>query len=726
MTDLSELTDRVLAEEEARRRASVSDEVVLPDDLLPGVGDEAMRLSHALRTGGAATLVVLGLVSVVSTMERSAFAVLGPDIQDTLHVSDAVLAAITGASGALFVLGAVPFGVLADRLPRTRIAGIATVVWSGFLALCGAATGGFQLFLLRIGLGLGQANELPINNAVLADRYPLAARGRVYAAYGVAGSLGGFAGPLTAGALAAAIGGPEAWRWVFVILAVPPALLGLLTLTIPDPRRGANEQRAVLGELLDDADDELPVSMSSAFERLNRIQTFHYVLLSLAVVGFALFSSPLLLGLFLEDHFGLDALGRGAVFSVAALGPVLVVPFIGGRADKVLRRSPGRLLLLSGVLLVAYGVLLTAALFMPNTASLTVTLALAQGAAFGAFVSLNPITAAVVPYRLRSQGFALAGVYLFLFGAFAGLLLAGALSDAFGERAALVAIVPLACVSGALLLALGSRHVARDISLVVEELLEEQADVARRRGGDAVPALEVRNLDFSYGNVQVLFGVDLVVQRGEVVALVGTNGAGKSTVLRVISGLGVPQRGVVRLGGRTVTLVDAESRINLGIVHVRGGAGVFPQLTVDENIDTFLLSAGVGAPERELRRQKVFDAFPGLVPKRKDLVGDLSGGQQQQVAVSLALVQEPDLLIIDELSLGLAPIVVEDLLAIVTALRATGVSMLIVEQSLNIAAAIADRAVFMEKGSVRYVGPARELLERDDLARAVFLGGSGA
>jgi ABC-type branched-subunit amino acid transport system ATPase component len=721
VTDLSELTGRVLAEEEARRRASSIERIVLPDDVLPGVGDEPMRLPEALRRRGAATLVVLALVSVASTMERSAFAVLGPDIQDALQVSDAVLAAITGAAGALFVLGAVPFGVLADRLPRMRLAAIATLVWSAFLALSGAVTSGFQLFLLRMGLGLGASNELPIHNAVLADRYPLAARGRIFAAYGVAGSFGSFAGPLTAGALAAAIGGPEAWRWVFLILAVPPALLAFVTLTIPDPPRGANEQQAVLGELLD-TDEELPVSMSSAFERLNRIKTFHFVLLAIAVLGFALFSSPLLIGLFLEKQFGLDALGRGTVFSVAALGPMVVVPFVGGRADRVMRRSPGRVLLLTGALLLAYGALITTAMFMPNAVAFTVMMALAQAATFGAFISLNPVVAAVVPYRLRSQGFALVGVYLFLFGAFAGLLLGGSLSDAFGERTAIVAMVPLTCVIGAFLLMLGSRHVTRDISLVVEEILEEKAEAARRRDGSAVPALEVRNLDFSYGNVQVLFGVDLDVQRGEVVALVGTNGAGKSTVLRVISGLGVPQRGVVRLGGRTVTLVDAERRIGLGIVHVRGGAGVFPQMTVDENLDIFLLSARVDDAEREARRQKVFHAFPVLAEKREQLVGDLSGGQQQQVAVSLALVQEPELLIIDELSLGLAPIVVEDLLEIVAALRATGTSMLIVEQSLNIAAAIADRAVFMEKGAVRYVGPARELLERDDLARAVFLG----
>ncbi|HEY7134394.1 MAG TPA: ATP-binding protein [Acidimicrobiia bacterium] len=721
MSDAAELTGLVLGEEAARRRASSSEEVVLPDDMLPGVGDDPIRITDALRAGGASTLVVLTLLSMMAAVERTGLVVLGPDIQKTLDVSDAVLAAITGASGALFVLGAVPFGVLADRLPRLRITAVATLFWSACLALSGAAASGFQLFCSRLGVGLGEANELPVHGPVLIDRYPIAARGRVFATHGIAGSLGGFVGPLAAGGLAAAIGGTAAWRWVFVIFAVPPALLALATFALPEPARGSNEQLAVLGDVLE-ATSEMPVSMTSAFERLTRIETFRYVLLAVAVLGFALFSAPLLLSLFLEHHFGLSALGRGTVFSIAALGPLAVVPLVGSAADRIMRRAPGRVLLVTAGLLTAYGIVLTVALFMPTAAALTAVLALAQAMAFGAFVTMSPITAAVVPYRLRSQGFALVGVYLFLFGAFAGLLLTGALADAFGERMALVIVAPAACIAGSALLAIGSRHVRRDISLVVEELLEEQADAHRRALGDAVPVLEVRNLDFSYGNVQVLFSVDLEVRQGEVVALVGTNGAGKSTLLRVISGLGIPQRGVVRFCGRTITLVDPERRIGMGIVHVRGGAGVFPDLSVDENLDTFLLHARLTAHERDERRRRVFEAFPPLGVERHKLVRDLSGGQQQQVAVSAALVQRPELLIIDELSLGLAPIVVEELFEIVDGLRRTGTSMLIVEQSLNIAAAIADRAVFMEKGAVRYVGPAHELLEREELARSVFLG----
>ena len=253
------------------------------------------------------------------------------------------------------------------------------------------------------------------------------------------------------------------------------------------------------------------------------------------------------------------------------------------------------------------------------------------------------------------------------------------------------------------------------------ELTEEKAEHDRVTAShSAAPAVQVRNLDFSYGTVQVLFDVDLDVARGETLALLGTNGAGKSTLLRVISGLGVPSRGVVRLHGRTITYTDPEVRARLGIVQLMGGNAVFGSLSVDEN----LRMAGFHYDGAELDRRVdgALGRFPAVAARRRAPAGDLSGGQQQMLALAMALVHEPEVLIIDELSLGLAPIMVQQLLATVRELKAQGLTMIIVEQSLNVALAIADRAVFMEKGQVRFDGPTAELAERDDLARAVFLG----
>jgi ABC-type branched-subunit amino acid transport system ATPase component len=215
------------------------------------------------------------------------------------------------------------------------------------------------------------------------------------------------------------------------------------------------------------------------------------------------------------------------------------------------------------------------------------------------------------------------------------------------------------------------------------------------------------------------------VHRGECVALLGTNGAGKSTILRVISGLEVPERGVIRFNGRNFTYVAPEQRVKHGIVQLPGGKGVFPSLTVEQNlaISGRLLSKDQSVVDAHIA--EVLTRFPELAERRKQSARSLSGGQQQMLALARVLIHKPEILLIDELSLGLAPVVVQRMLELVDELKASGQTMIIVEQSLNVALAIADRAIFLEKGEVKFEGPAQDLLERDDLARAVFFGTEG-
>jgi len=261
---------------------------------------------------------------------------------------------------------------------------------------------------------------------------------------------------------------------------------------------------------------------------------------------------------------------------------------------------------------------------------------------------------------------------------------------------------------------------------VVEELREEMDEHRRRHAApDTVPVLQVSGIDFAYGHVQVLFDVGFEVQRGEVLALLGTNGAGKSTILRVIAGLGTPSRGVVRLNGLTVTYVAPERRGSLGIRLLPGGKGVFPQMTVRENLEMAGFVYRHDRADQERRIADVLGLFPGLAGRQGQAAGSLSGGEQQMLALGCTLLHEPEVLLIDELSLGLSPVMVSQLLDVVARLKASGSTIVIVEQSLNVALAVADRAVFLEKGQVRFAGAAAELAERDDLARAVFLGRDG-
>lgn len=232
--------------------------------------------------------------------------------------------------------------------------------------------------------------------------------------------------------------------------------------------------------------------------------------------------------------------------------------------------------------------------------------------------------------------------------------------------------------------------------------------------------VEIEDIDFSYGHVQVLFGVSFAVERGEVLGLLGTNGAGKSTVLRVLAGLARPSQGRVVLDGVDVTGVPAERLCRRGVALVMGGKAVFPDLTVRENLELggFTLGSGVLAAriDRELER------FPQLAKRVTSLGVSLSGGEQQQLAIAKALLIDPKLLCLDELSLGLSPTMLGELFEVVRRVVAGGVTCVLVEQSLTVAAELCDRAVFLEKGAVRFDGAPGELLRRGDLARAVFLG----
>ncbi len=239
------------------------------------------------------------------------------------------------------------------------------------------------------------------------------------------------------------------------------------------------------------------------------------------------------------------------------------------------------------------------------------------------------------------------------------------------------------------------------------------------------PLLSCRGVDVSYDKVQILFGVDLDVEQGEIIALLGTNGAGKSTLLKAVSGLVDPHGGQILFGGADITHADAVTTAKQGIVQVPGGKAVFPTLTVAEHFKAGCWLYAKDDPAQVAERTaQVLEMFPRLTERWDQMAGNLSGGEQQQLALGMAFVAKPRLLIIDELSLGLAPAIVAQLLGIVRQIHAEGATIILVEQSVNVALTIATRAYFMEKGEVRFSGPTAELLERDDILRSVFLQGA--
>lgn len=236
------------------------------------------------------------------------------------------------------------------------------------------------------------------------------------------------------------------------------------------------------------------------------------------------------------------------------------------------------------------------------------------------------------------------------------------------------------------------------------------------------PLLEVSNADFSYGPLQVLFDVGIEVCEGERIALLGTNGAGKSTLLRLVSGLARPSRGEVRFEGKDITHLSAPDRVRLGLVQVNGGKSTFPSLTVRENLRIGAYTFIKDEARISGRLAEVLDVFPALASRLDQPAGTLSGGEQQMIALGRAVVTGPRLVIIDELSLGLAPIVMQTILGLIDRWIAAGTTLLVVEQSLDVALSICDRSYFMEKGEVRFSGPTADLVDRSDLVRSVFFG----
>jgi branched-chain amino acid transport system ATP-binding protein len=233
---------------------------------------------------------------------------------------------------------------------------------------------------------------------------------------------------------------------------------------------------------------------------------------------------------------------------------------------------------------------------------------------------------------------------------------------------------------------------------------------------DNTPLLELRHVRAAYGTVEVLHGVDLAVSGGALLAVLGPNGAGKSTTLRVISGLVQPTGGSVLLEGQDVTGATPFQLARAGVCLIPEGRGIFPNLTVRENV--LMDSFACGRPLDELE-DVAYARFPRLRERRRQVAGTLSGGEQQMLALSRALSTDPALILLDELSMGLAPIVVEQLFEVVRHLTTTGVTIVVVEQFADVVLDVADLVVIMTQGQVRLSGPPDAV--RDDLT-AAYLG----
>ncbi|MBW3668758.1 MAG: MFS transporter [Actinobacteria bacterium] len=668
-------------------------------------------------TGGASPtpLLVLFGLNIVDELDRVAFGVLTPEIRNAFDLSDQGIVAIGSLAAVMALLAALPIGFTADRMRRVRLSAVAAVVWGSMAVLTGVAPFVAVLFFARLGAGVGRIVNEPVHASLLADYYRPEVHPRVFALHRLANPIG-----LGSAVVIGALGALWDWRVVFVVLAVPTFLLVATLAKLREPVRGesVDPESAAAASVIE------PIPFGEARRQLFAVRTLRRLWAAIFLLGIGALTLTQLVVLFFENEYGFGPRGRGFVAFTTGAGTVLGL-FVGQRlaAAALAAGQPARLARYNGMAYTLIGLgLLTMAIAPWSPLSLACLFA--AGVGIGGYQpNYFPLVGLVSPPRIRTQGYAWAIVYLGLGGLLSPIIASIGDSDA-GYRVA-VSVLSAIMVAGGVFAYSAFRFVARDVAQAAATL--ETAVRLRRELAESgeQALLTCRGVDVAYDSVQVLFGVDLEIREGEIVALLGTNGAGKSTLLKAISGVVDPIGGAIFFAGRDITHADAVQSTKLGVIQMPGGRGVFPTLTVAEH---FTVAAWLFKEEADrvaAATEEVLERFPRLHERWDQLAGNLSGGEQQMLALGMVFIARPKLLMIDELSLGLAPTIVEELLDMVRLINERGTTIIVVEQSVNVALTLAQRAYFLEKGEVRFSGPTTELLERGDILRSVFLEGAG-
>jgi branched-chain amino acid transport system ATP-binding protein len=536
----------------------------------------------------------------------------------------------------------------------------------------------------------------------------------VYAVHRYANALGQFLGPMVGGLLAFSLG----WRAPFIAFAAVTGLFIVLSFRLREPVRGHFERKAMGASAeVADTEEEAP-SWAESFRIVWQVRTLRRIFVALPFVAIAIVGLLTLGGLYYDEAFGLDERARG--FTAAGLegaaqfaGLMFGIPL----TTRLMAKGPGHVVRFLGK--VSFGIAAAWAVFAlaPNLPLAIAANAVVSAAFFLLIPGIYVTLSLAVPAKVRAFGYAIGT--LFVLPGLVLLPVIGWLADEYSIRTGLLVAAPVFVVGG-LILASAGAFVEHDIAQVWKSTAA-RSEVALLRRQGKVKLLLARDVDVHYDNVQVLFGVNLEVDEGEIVALMGTNGAGKSTLLRALSGLVQASGGAIVFDGRDMTHTPPDEIAGRGVSVVPGGQGVFTQLSVRDNLRLAGWQQRHRAAEARADTDRVLDMLPVLRERLDDPAGNLSGGQQQMLTLGMAFVGKPRLLMIDELSLGLAPSVVAQLLEVVRSLRDAGTTVILVEQSVNVALTVADRAYFMEKGEVRFEGPTAELLNRPDLLRSVFL-----
>jgi branched-chain amino acid transport system ATP-binding protein len=669
-------------------------------------------------TGGAdpKPFVVLTLIAALTEVDLRMFGVLGPEIKDYFGLDLSSVGGLVSVAGALSLVLALPVGFLIDRTRRTTLAAFGAFASGGFLVATGLAPSVFLLGGARVGDSFGVSLRTT-HFALFSDYYPADTRAGLFAASDVVQRIARALVPVGLGFVAAVL----FWQAAFFALAPFAVALGLYALfRLPEPARGAQERRTLGASEEVALREERPPSFGEGLRTAWSVRTARRIAYSLPFLSGSIIGIIGLMGFLYDEKFHLGPAARGILGGIIEPAGMLGVLIGGTMTNRLLRYRPGRALTYAGLVGALSGVMYVVVALSPWL-WLTVTFVwLAEFTAAILVPGLLAVLSLVSPPRARGIGLSLAQV--FLFPGFIIQFFIFAIANSIGISAGLLMLLPV-FVIGSLIVASAGSSVDADIRAATAAAMAAEISLEAKREGQA-KLIVARDVDVHYGDVQILFNVDFEVEDGEIIALLGTNGAGKSTLLRAIGGLTEPSNGAIFFDGEDITHLPASEHAARGIIMSPGGRGTFPSLTVAENLR---LAAWMHRADDEYvaaAMEQVFEYFPILKTRLAEPSGNLSGGEQQMLTLGQAFLSKPRLLMIDELSLGLAPAIVEQLLEIVQAIAAGGATINLVEQSVNIALTDARRAVFMEKGEVKFSGSTAELMQRPDILRSVYLKGA--
>ena len=678
---------------------------------------------------GLFPLVGLGLLVVVNQFQTFAISILGPEISRALGVSKTLLAFLLVVRLLAAILASLPMAAYVQRSPRRAlVAKVTGLVWSIVTLLSAFVTSAAGLFLALLTHGLASGSVESVHTPLVMDSYEPGMRVRALSFYRAALPVGTVAAVVLIGVVAGALG--LTWRAVLLVMGVVSFGAVALAWRLRDPGFGPLDVERVREEVRQSANTDAPAgdvdSGLGFFETMRRVMTVPTVrkmLAAWAAIGVMVFPLSTYMFFFLDERWNVGPGGRAVVFAGAWAVSLAALAVFARDGDRLFRESPAQLTRAIAVLLLAGAGGLIVAVGVPFFPVMLIGFAVVVSVVVLLAPAVQMVVLSLVAPDMRAHASAMLGIFLTGVGGIGGVALLGGLDRRFGISGALL------CLCGPILVAAwitwrAAPGAPADLDRLVDEVVEREEIRVMQAGGVHLPMLACRHIDFSYGQLQVLFDVNFAVDDGEMVALLGTNGAGKSTLLRVISGLGLPSRGSVHYRGGEITYLDAERRLGLGVTQIPGGKAIFGPLSVIDNLRVYGHSLGRRRQAVEQGIDATFEAFPALANRRTQLASTLSGGEQQMLALGKAFILQPRLLLIDELSLGLAPRVVGDLLEMVRRINQTGTAIVLVEQSVNIALSLVDHAYFMEKGEIRFDGPARDLLERRDLLRSVFLEGA--